>query len=101
MLKQFFRIINFSFLIINCLTATAQLRWVNVDSLYQPLPASVHVFKTTDLLDGKPNIAFYVIADLKGRNILFDTDTTYKRRFTPEQFFQKNNQPLLVVNTTF
>jgi exopolysaccharide biosynthesis protein len=69
--------------------------------LYQPLPASVHVFKSTDLLDGKPNIAFYVIADLKDKNILFDTDTTYQRRFTPTQFYQKNNHPLVIVNTTF
>lgn len=88
-------------LIINSITVSAQLNWVNVDSLYQPLPASVHVFKTTDMLDGKPNIAFYVIADLKDRNILFDTDTAHKRRFTPAQFYQKNNQPLVVVNTTF
>ena len=79
----------------------AQLRWQNVDSLYQPLLSSIHVYKTTDLLDGKPNIAYYLIADLKDKNLLFATDTTYKRRFTPTQFYQKNNQPLLVVNTTF
>jgi len=81
--------------------AKAQLHWQNVDSLYQPLPSSVHVYKTNDLLDGKPNIAFYVIADLKDRKISFDTDTTYKRRLSPTQFYQKNNQPLVVVNTTF
>ncbi|HQV87048.1 MAG TPA: hypothetical protein PKZ90_14020, partial [Chitinophagaceae bacterium] len=40
-----------------------QLKWQNVDSLFQPLPPSVHVYKTTDLLDGKPNIAYYVEAD--------------------------------------
>ncbi len=81
--------------------ANAQMNWINVDSLYQPLPASVHVYKTTDQLDGKPNIAYYVIADLKDKNISFDADTTYKRRFTPAQFYPKTNQPLVVVNTTF
>lgn len=109
MRKLIFRISNYFpkipgciiLLIFNSFTLTAQLNWINVDSLYQPLPASVHVFKTTDLLDGKPNIAYYVIADLKDRNILFDMDTTHKRRFTPAQFYQKNNQPLMVVNTTF
>ena len=97
----FKRIINYSLLIINCSGLNAQLKWVNVDSLYQPLPASVHVFKSTDSLDGKPNIAYYVIADLKDKKILFDADTTLNRRLTPAQFYQKNNQPLIVVNTTF
>ena len=79
----------------------AQLKWINVDSLYQPLPRSVHVFKSTDTLDGKPNIAYYVIADLKDKKLLFDADTTLNRRFTPTQFYQKNSHPLVVVNTTF
>jgi len=95
------KIINYSLLIINCCSANSQIKWINVDSLYQPLPTSVHVYKTTDSLDGKPNIAYYVIADLKDKKIMFETDTTLNRRFTPSQFYQKNNQPLVVVNTTF
>lgn len=79
----------------------AQVNWKNVDSLYGSLPSSVHVFKTTDTIDGKANIAYYVIADLKDRKLNFTTDTTYKRRFTPQQFYEKNQQPLLVVNGTF
>ena len=98
---RFKRIINYLLLIINSIATSAQLNWTNVDSLYQPLPSSVHVFKTTDTLAGKPNIAFYVVADLKDKKLLFDADTTLNRRFTPNQFYQKNRQPLLVVNTTF
>jgi exopolysaccharide biosynthesis protein len=79
----------------------AQVKWTNVDSLFGALPLSVHVFTTTDLIDGKPNIAYYVIADLKDRKLNFTTDTTYQRRFTPQQFYEKNQQPLLVVNGTF
>lgn len=79
----------------------AQVKWINVDSLFGPLPSSVHVFKTTDLLDGKPNIAYYVEADLKDKALEFTTDTTYKRRLTPSQFYDKNEKPLLVVNATF
>ncbi|MBO9683876.1 MAG: phosphodiester glycosidase family protein, partial [Flavisolibacter sp.] len=45
--------------------------------------------------------AFYVIADLKDKQLEFTTDTTYKRRLTPSQFYQKNDQPLVVVNGTF
>ena len=98
---QLKRIINYTLLIVNSIGASAQLKWIKVDSLYQPLPASVHVFKTTDSLDGKPNIAYYVIADLKDKKLLFDTDTTLSRRLTPSQFYQKNNKSLVVVNTTF
>lgn len=79
----------------------AQLKWQNVDSLYQPLPASVHVYKTTELLDGKPNIAYYVEAGLKDKKLNFTVDTTYNRRLTPSKFYEKNEQPLLVVNTSF
>lgn len=96
------------------LNASSQLQWQNVDSLYQPLPASVHVYKTTSLLDGKPNIAYYVEADLRDKQLQFTTDTTLNRRLTPSQFYMKDTErfnphilpehirvPLVVVNTTF
>ncbi len=78
-----------------------QITWQNVDSLYQPLPKSVHVYKTESLLDDKPNIAFYVEADLNDKNLNFLADTSFNRRLTPDQFFAKNNEPLLIVNSTF
>jgi exopolysaccharide biosynthesis protein len=79
----------------------AQQKWINVDSLFVPLPNNFHVYKTTDSLDGKPFLAYYAEAKLKDKNLDFTTDTTYKRRLTPQQFFEKNNRPLLVVNGTF
>jgi exopolysaccharide biosynthesis protein len=78
-----------------------QLKWQNVDSLFQPLPYSVHVYRSTGLLDGKPNIAYYVEADLKDKKLDFTVDTTFQRRLTPSTFYEKNDRPLLVVNTTF
>jgi exopolysaccharide biosynthesis protein len=78
-----------------------QLKWQNADSLFQPLPSSVHVYKTTDSLEGKPNIAYYLEADLKDKKLDFTADTTYQRRLTPSKFYEKNNNPLLVVNCTF
>ena len=83
------------------ISVKAQSKWINIDSLYQPLPASMHVYKSTDSLDGKPNIMYYAIADLKDKSLNFTTDTTYKRRLTPTEFYQKNNHPLLVVNCSF
>ena len=83
------------------ITSFAQVKWINVDADYAPLPASVQVFKTTDSLDGKPFIAYYVKAKLKNKKLDFTTDTTLGRRLTPLQFYEKNGQPLVVVNTTF
>jgi len=79
----------------------AQLRWTNVDADFQPLPPSVHVYKTTDSLDGKPNIAYYISADINDKNLFFTVDTTLDRRLTPSQFYKRNQKPLVVVNTTF
>lgn len=83
---------NFSF---------SQLKWENVDADFQPLPSSVHIYKSTDLLNGKPNVAYYLEADLKDKKLDFTVDTTYQRRLSPSDFYTKNDKPLLVVNTTF
>jgi hypothetical protein len=79
----------------------AQQKWVNVDTAFGSLPKDFHVYKTTDDLDGKPFIAYYAEAKLKDKELDFTTDTTYRRRLTPAKFFEKNDAPLLVVNTTF
>jgi exopolysaccharide biosynthesis protein len=94
------------FLFLGCLLlihafSFAQLKWQNVDSLYQPLPSSVHVYFTNDQPDTGVFRAFYLIADLKDRHLNFTTDTTYKRRLTPSQFYKKDSNPLVVVNGTF
>lgn len=79
----------------------SQHTWINVDAAFQPLPKNFHVYKSTDSLDGKPFIAYYAEAKLKDKRLDFTADTSNKRRLTPLQFFEKNNHPLLVVNTTF
>ena len=98
---RFKRIINYSLLIINSTALNAQLKWTNVDSLYQPLPSSVHVYFRNQPIDTAPFRAYYLIADLKDKKIDFTADTTLGRRFTPTQFYQRNDQPLVVVNCTF
>lgn len=96
-----FKSILFISLLFFMMGVTAQQKWINVDDQFQPLPQNFHVFKSTDSLEGKPFIAYYAEAKLQDRQLNFTTDTTYKRRLTPQQFFEKNNHPLLVVNTTF
>jgi hypothetical protein len=66
----FKRIINYSLLIINSTALNAQLKWTNVDSLYQPLPSSVHVYFTNEPIDTAPFRAYYLIADLKDKKII-------------------------------
>jgi hypothetical protein len=77
------------------------LKWENADGQYQPLPASVHIFRTTSPLDGKANIAYYLIADLKDRSVEFDVDTSKGRRLTPAQFYKRDPEAIAIVNTTF
>ena len=79
----------------------SQVKWVLADSLFQPLPSSFHVYKTTDSLNGKPNIAYYACVDLKDKKLAFVTATGNGKRHTPIQYFEQNEQPLLVMNTTF
>ena len=81
--------------------ASAQLKWELADSLFPGMPSSVHIYRTNSTLNGRPNKAWYLEADLRDRNLVFDTDTSYKRRLTPAGFFKKNNEPMLVVNGTF
>ena len=81
--------------------ASAQLQWKNVDSLFGPLPPSVHVFYTKDSPDTSAFSAYYVVADLGDESLEFTTDTSLNRRLTPAQFFEKNQRPLVVVNGTF
>jgi hypothetical protein len=81
---------------------TAQTRvWENINSSYGDLPAGVNVFRTTTPLDGKPNIAYYVEADLDAKHLVFTTDTGRGKRYTPSQFYNRSAQALVVVNGTF
>ena len=82
-------------------TANAQVNWVNLDALYQPIPASFHIYKCTDSIEGKPNVMYYAIADLKDKSLNFTVDTSKDRRLTPTEFYVKNDSPLLVVNGSF
>lgn len=81
--------------------SNAQWNWKNVDSLFQPLPASVHVYMTQDATEGKANIAYYVSAELKDKALNFTTQVGNGKRYTPDQYYAQEQKPLLVMNTTF
>lgn len=88
-------------LLLISLNSAAQPVWHNMSAAYGPLPPTIQVYKTTDSLDGKPFIAFYVKAKLNDKNIHFTADTSWGRRLTPSQFYEKHVNPLVVVNCTF
>jgi hypothetical protein len=83
------------------LAVLGQVSWINVDSVFGPLPKNIHVFFSNDSINGKPNKAFYLIAPLKERSLDFSVAIGNGKRYTPTEYHQQNNAPLLVVNTTF
>lgn len=87
--------------LVNSFVSFSQLTWKNVSDQYAPLPSSVQVFLSTDSIEGKPNRCFYVIADLKDRNLSFTTQVVKGKRLTPHQFHEQEAKPMLVVNGTF
>lgn len=91
----------FALLFLLPLLSEAQLKWTNVDALFQPLPEGVHVYVTQDSLDGKPNKAYYLSAPLKHPAIRFSTQIGKGKRYTPNEYYASEGSPLLVVNTTF
>ena len=72
-------------------TVTAQIKWNNVDKDFGKLPQGFHVFSSTDSLDGKPFRAFYAIADISDKQLIFTTDTTHKRTLTPSKKQSRKN----------
>ncbi|HEV8285986.1 MAG TPA: phosphodiester glycosidase family protein [Chitinophagaceae bacterium] len=95
------KIVLFTFCIAFSAKLFSQIKWINVDSLYQPLPSSVHVYFTNQAIDTAVFRAYYLIADLKDKKLEFTADTTLNRRLTPAKFYEKNSKPLVVVNCTF
>lgn len=91
----------FSFCFFYSLTfpSFAQLRWKRV--LQDGLPASLKLFTTTDPLNGRPFIAYYLEANLKDKNLEFTTQVGNGQRYTPSQFYAREDSPYLVVNGTF
>jgi len=79
----------------------APWHWVSVDSAFGPLPSSMHVFRTQDSLNGRPSIAYYVSALLKDQSLSFTAQVGYGKRLTPAQYYQQEQNPLLIINTSF
>ena len=95
------KIIFLLLLIVDYQHTQAQLSWINDDVKYAPLPKGFHVYYTHDSLDGKPFIAYFVMAELRNKALQFTADTSWHRRLTLQQFYEKEQHPLLLVNASF
>ena len=82
-------------------TCLAQFHWQRVDSAYGRLPSSMHVYRCADTLHELPFLAYYVSARLKDKHLQFTASTGQGKRFTPAQYYQFEQSPLLVVNCGF
>lgn len=90
-----------SILSLLCSSSFAQLHWDRVDTGFGKLPPSVQVYKTTDSLNGRPFIAYCIVANLKSRKLEFTTQIGEGKRYTPTQYYEKEGSPLVVLNATF
>jgi hypothetical protein len=81
--------------------AYGQVQWKDVSAEFGNLPLSLRVFRSSDSLNHRPFIGYYVIADLKDKSLEFTTQTGEGRRYTPSQFYLKEDSPLVIVNGSF
>lgn len=83
------------------LAQSSILKWKEVTSQFGPLPNSIKVFESENTYQDSAFKGFYVEIDTKDKNLHLDTDTTLFRRLTPQQFYTRLEQPLVVVNSSF
>jgi hypothetical protein len=88
-------------LFLHIVFCNAQLRWLKLDSGLGHLPPSIQVFITTDSLNGRPFIAYYLEANLKDKRLEFTTQVGNGKRYTPSQYYTAEDSPYVVVNGTF
>lgn len=79
----------------------SSINWQNRTSDFGPLPTGMDVYSFEGMYQNKPFRAFYVIADPRSGTLQIEHDTTQNRRLTPSGFYEKNDHPVLVVNTSF
>lgn len=84
-----------------CSPAQSKLKWIAANNEFGYLPKSIKVFKTTDSLNKRPFIAYYLEVKLKDRNLDFTTQVGNGKRFTPSQYYSMEDSPYVVVNGTF
>lgn len=78
-----------------------QLKWTAVTNFNGPLPKGMELYQFEGIYMDKPFRAFYAAVELRNSKLKPIHDTTNGRRITPTGFYEKNDRPILVVNTSF
>ncbi len=79
-----------------------KVAWKNVSKDFGISSNTIQVFASTSLtLNDSVFKAFYVVVDTKDPKIKMGVDTTLYRRLTPSSFFDRLNQPVIVMNASF
>ncbi len=79
-----------------------KVAWKNVSKDFGISSNTIQVFASTSLtLNDSMFKAFYVVVDTKNQQFKMGVDTTLYRRLTPSSFFDRLNQPLIVMNASF
>jgi hypothetical protein len=79
----------------------AQISWKEVSAEYGILKTSFKLYESVGTLEDSAFKAFYVKIENSDKSLYMDADTTLYRRLTPNQFYEKLDHPLLVVNCSF
>jgi exopolysaccharide biosynthesis protein len=79
-----------------------KIAWKNVSKEFGISTNTIQVFTSTSLtLNDSVFKAFYVVVDTKNQQFKMGVDTTLYRRLTPSSFFDRLNQPIVVMNASF
>ncbi len=84
-----------------CAQAQTNLKWKKVNADFGYLPKSINLYKTSDSLNGRPFIAYYLEANIKDRNLDFTTQVGNGKRHTPQEYFSMEDEPYVLVNASF
>lgn len=79
-----------------------QLQWKNVSSDFNLHTNAIQLFSSVSTtLNDSAFKAYYVLVNTKDPSIKMGVDTTLNRRITPTGFYERLDQPSLVMNASF
>lgn len=87
-------------LLVTCFALKTSAQWKEVTEKFGPLPENIQVYYSDDPFNGRAFQAYYVTIR-PSRKTRFTTAIGNGQRFTPQAYYEREGQPLLVVNTTF
>lgn len=102
---NFFKIVTIVFFLLSMGWSSViaqKVQWTNVSKEFDLKTNTIQIFSSlSPTLNDSVFKAFYVLVDTKDPQIKMGVDTTLYRRFTPSAFYERMNQPVIVMNASF